>query len=506
MSTRPQVPQGFVLDEPQAQTPKPPAGFELDSGTPEHEASPQSEADLPPQQRSDATPDLGPLATSHKPVSPDETRPRLSAADASAALNQAFNNPEQLGIRRPPDAILSGPESKMQDDGILGMAARAGTGSVGGTIVPPAPINETQPGIRAEATARAGRFVSGAEGYPKIGGAFKKYANANSYEDPNKARSESGTELLKGVGEAATPLMILGGATAPLKVAAGLGAGYVASKAAGAGADAAGFKPENKELAETAAWFLPSALGLASGLKTSPLPEEVGQGTMGEMFGGKVKFAAGKRGSTVGGSVQVGDNQPITAKVNIPGQEIAPAEPPPPPPSGSVAAATSSMTTKAQTEQAAARIARGLPPVPPPPPAPPPPMVNDQTAGAVGEAIKALPPEQQPAAILEATHKAAESIAHHGGAVVDGEVHTATTPQEALRVAKKVMDGQIAKHDEAAEPSNEVAKPDTRTSLLSNVDDKVLLDSMSGSNRKAIEDSKNRHQIFQRLFLVNPAT
>jgi GGDEF domain-containing protein len=389
---------------------------------------------------------------------------------------------EQLGIKPPPNPITTGPESRMMDRSFAELASLGGTGSVGGTLTPPVPVGGIDPHIRAAAGENAAEFVSGAPGYPKMGRAVKKYAGTfdrskyPTQEAENAARTESGTELLRGAGEAATPLMILGGATAPAKVAAGIGVGYLASKGVGAAADALGATPETKEFSQEVTWFLPSALALASGLQTRPLPEEVGDGTMGEMFGGKVKFAGGRSGNTVGGSVQVGDRPPITARVRVPGMPEATAEatskpagaledptipdyrptatgarpmPPsdiaPPSPSQDIGAATTAMAQKQASENAAARVARGLPPVPPPPPAPAPPMVNDQTAAAVGEAIKSLPPEQQPAAILEVTKRAADSILHHGGAVIDRKVYPVTSARESLDLAKMIVKSEIAK-------------------------------------------------------------
>lgn len=452
MSTTPQVPSGFELDDSQQQAPKPPAGFELESAP-------------PPE----------PLAVSHKPP-----KPTPSPA-------------QELGIPAPPNPILTGPEAQMQDQDWLQRLGAAGLAA--GSNAPLEASAQDQGAERAAIAKNAEAHVTGASGYPKMAHAIKEYREANSYADPNAARSKAGTELLQGAGEAATPLMILGGATAPARTLLGLGEGYVASQAAGAVADTMGASPETKDFVKTAGWFIPNALTQArnaSEILDATLPRGFvspeGDAAAVEGVGGKVRAGVARtpEGIKVAGRVgrfKGGFTVPGTAPAaevpgieppTIPGEPAAAKPPTPPPMPPEVADAARAAGVKARTEQAAAQVVRGVPPVEPPPP---PPMVNDATVAAVGQAIQSLPKDQQPAAILEATQKAAESILHHGGAVVDGEVHTATTPEQALKVAKKVMDGQIAKADEAATsqnaPSTEVAKPEVKTPTSAKTTDNI---------------------------------
>lgn len=430
MSTPPQVPQGFELEE--QSKPTPPPGFEMEG----------AKADVAPP-----------------PGAPSVPRPRVEGLDydkVPAEHSFLVPTPGDIGAVIPRDA-----QGRSESE-----AHRAGVES-----------------------------AAGVPGYSKMGGAVKKYAQSESYADPNKARTEAGTELLGGAMEAARPAMLGATMLNPAPALIGMGTGVVAGKGARKIAEKSGATPETQDLMETAGFFLPSALGMLRSY-ANPKVEVVNapevKGAAGEAFGGKVQGGVavtpeavrlkGKVGPFEGEKIisratQKPQIEPPTIQGNPQPQPPAPKAPVAP--SDAVADATRAAVQKGQVEAAAARVARGLPAVPEPPPPPPPPMMTDDVAHAVGAAIRLLPPEHQSAAILEATQKTAESILHHGGAVVDGEVHIATKPQDAIRAAKKIVEGQIAKHDEAAETSQETKPAEVPNDRRQNSDLRKKISEMS---------------------------
>ena len=102
-----------------------------------------------------------------------------------------------------------------------------------------------------------------------------------------------------------------------------------------------------------------------------------------------------------------------------------------------------------------------------PAPAPVPPVTPQHVEAAAAQ-IEALPPEQQPAALVQSHQQLAAALTQQGSAVVDGQVVPVTSPKEAAKVAAEIINAQVEKLDEAAKlPSNltEASKPEESTQL-----------------------------------------
>src|ERR1017187_3443224 len=112
-------------------------------------------------------------------------------------------------------------------------------------------FNLQTPPEEMETTFR--KAVSGEGGYPKIVSGVKQVAQnvrppASVTPETQAGMLKGGVEATRGAMEAATPLIIAGGVSAPLATARGLGEAYLASKGAGYVAGKAGASPGTQEL------------------------------------------------------------------------------------------------------------------------------------------------------------------------------------------------------------------------------------------------------------------
>lgn len=279
--------------------------------------------------------------------------------------------------------------------------------------------------------------------------------------EPERRAAMGGTaEALEGGMTATAPFVLPEAAvTAPVRLAAGLGAGAAASYGAGKLAEKADLSPEAKQLADTVAFFVPSLFGVIdpkAGIESSPegtraaatilggragvggavTPEEIAlRGKVGP-FQGEVKIP---RGTPPAG--------PGLEPQTIEGQVV-------PPPDEATSAMSSANARAAQ----AARTSAGIPEPPPPaPPATRPPVPPDVASGhispetiqGVASAVASLPPNMRSQAMIEA-HQTLSTILQHGPTVVDGKLVVVKTPQEADKQAAEIINNAVEAIDKAA--------------------------------------------------------
>jgi GGDEF domain-containing protein/2'-5' RNA ligase len=359
---------------------------------------------------------------------------------------------------------------------------------------------------QAEAIGDVVKDVTGARGYPQMYKAGKKYVGTfthpeqyKSIEDENRARVEAGSELISGATEAATPLLGVGLATAPVRTAIGMGTGLVTGKVAEKGAEYAGLSPEWQNLLGEAGFFLPSVLGAVSGIRSV-----AGEGkTAGQ---GEVKFAGiGRKGTGYAG---VGESEGAWhARVNLGGKEyavdiakpgasketaLAPTDitpqsaagtgPVPPPPAPSMSPANqareqqvndAAMVSAAQqaTERAAGQQVMGSTPQPEAPPDPTADMaaqgaptggLSAKTVDVIAQVIAQAPEDVRPQLILEAHQNLTNWLTAQGRLVgPDGRVYTVKSLEQAEALATKWINEQVesATKPQDATPAKVVGNP-----------------------------------------------
>lgn len=224
------------------------------------------------------------------------------------------------------------------------------------------------------------------------------------------------------------------------KIAVGFGAGYGISAGAGKVADKYQFTPEGKQLVQTVSFFFPTLLG--AGLAKAGFKGGIGvdpEGNVGAAAstpGGK--FAAGVRATPEAyeAGVKVGDTR-FTAKV--------PRGTTPEPP----------QIAAGETPAPSGAPETTNPPIPPPEGMAERNLTQD-TVSKVAAVIKAAPSEVQGAKQAEAHGNLVKWILEGSGAFTgpDGKKQTAETPAKADRLATKILDDALDRHDEKVEEQN----------------------------------------------------
>lgn len=263
---------------------------------------------------------------------------------------------------------------------------------------------------------------------------------AKTEETRRRQRSLGAAEVLQGSGELMTPLAVGSGMVNPFPVILGYGAGYGASE--GAGAIVHGkVSPEDEQLIRAGAFFLPSALGIAAGLKTGSTETPQGKFSAASIFGGKVKAGVGSTPDLITGRVKFGDTQfEITVprgKPGAPGQSAAPAP-----------QLTEGEQAMVAHEQSTGAIAKPAPPVP---------LgqkfgnklSGTQVAG-LSKVIAEAPEEERNALIEEAHTNIGKWIHDNNGRVfIAGKVVLAKSPDQVEGLAAKIINDAGAAHDKA---------------------------------------------------------
>jgi GGDEF domain-containing protein len=303
-------------------------------------------------------------------------------------------------------------------------------------------------------------------------------------------------ELIGAAGEAAAPLMGLGGIEAgAIPAAKGLATGLAAGQGAKAITKAAGGGEQAQELAEEAGTWIPIAgatLDPRIGIESTPegtrasatvLGGKAGAGVAVTPEGTTIRGKAGPfEGSTTFGGKAAPKGQTIEGEGRIapegnlppapaPSDEVAPTPPAPSPASPVLVREGAEAAVKAAQKEAIAKaIVNPGPPVPPPAPPPPPPdkHLPPDEVQKIADHIESLPPEQQPQAISEAHDALTKEIASSGGKIVtpDNKVVIVKNPDQASTVAAKIINDEIGRRDkEAKAQAKDVGKQSAPVSV-----------------------------------------
>lgn len=349
---------------------------------------------------------------------------------------------------------------------------------VGSALEPPSTANPNPP---ASAAVEVAKDVTGARGYPQMARGAKHYAESFSPEkfstegQASAARTRAGSEVVQGASEAMTPLLPVALASAPLKTAAYVGAGYAASEGGGAAAEKLGATREQTQLTKDVLWFLPSALAEVSGARTAFARGENGASAgrvtaFGDRVGAGFEntpegFRAAARAGKAGVGIDIPKEGATSAPEVLPPATAAQAEA-----VRTQTEATATMGRSVVADKMATNIVNGKVPVEPPAPPPPSPtpiskgVVTPELLDGIAKAITSLPEEQRPQAMMEAHQKMTEALTQQGKVIgPDGSLHIVENPKQAAKLAQGWMNDKVAELDkaqtEAAKKPAEEPKP-----------------------------------------------
>jgi 2'-5' RNA ligase/GGDEF domain-containing protein len=256
-------------------------------------------------------------------------------------------------------------------------------------------------------------------------------------------RAAAATKIIAGAGEVGTVALPGSIAAAPVSTALSIGAGVLSSKAAGHAVHGK-VSPEAEDLVRATAFFIPSVLGTAAGVKSAKIETPQGKFSAVEALGGKVRAGIARTPDVTSGRVKIGDTQ---FEVNIPRNGAqAPAATPPP----ALDEATAAMV---RYEQNAGNIPKPPPPVPPPTPGQ---QFGNKLSGDqvdhLAETIAKAPPESQNALIEEAHKNMVSWINDNQGKVfIDGKIQISKSPDQTEALAAKIINDASSAHDKAQE-------------------------------------------------------
>ncbi|HEV7523016.1 MAG TPA: 2'-5' RNA ligase family protein [Candidatus Angelobacter sp.] len=245
-------------------------------------------------------------------------------------------------------------------------------------------------------------------------------------------RAASAAKMIQGAGEVGTVALPGSIAAAPLSTVASIGAGVLSSKAAGKAVHGK-VSPEAEDLVRATAFFIPSVLGTAAGVKGASMETPKGKFSAVEALGGKVRAGIARTPDVTSGRVKIGDTQ---FEVNIPRG----GKPAPPP---ALDEATAAMV---QYEQGAGNIPK------PPTPVPPGQQFGNKLSGDqidhLAQTIAKAPPDQQNALIEEAHGRMVSWINDNNGRVfIDGKVVLSKSPDQTEALAAKIINDASSAHD-----------------------------------------------------------
>jgi N12 class adenine-specific DNA methylase/2'-5' RNA ligase len=306
----------------------------------------------------------------------------------------------------------------------------------------------------------------------------QKQANSNVMSGAAKVVAGAGETALTldapGIGGTATRA-ILGGPgkwaarKALLTIVGGFAAGTVSEKVADKAAEKFGFSEGARELTDSLAFFVPTLAGAASGVHIESMDRGESGGLGASAFGGKVKAGVASTPEQFGGSVKVGDTQ---FDVRVPRGPKADTAPTPQIPSATEVAgqqatqdAIGALTRGGDQDQAASNAVQGVPP--PQPPKPPMPQgmehgqLRQETVTNLARAISLAPEEMHGQVVMEAHENLAKWMAEQGRVLMpDGTVEIVDSPKAAAKLAAKVINDEVARHDEAnKQQAEQEAKP-----------------------------------------------
>lgn len=254
-------------------------------------------------------------------------------------------------------------------------------------------------------------------------------------------RAAAATKMIQGAGEVGTIALPGALAAAPITTAASIGTGLLASKASGAAVHGK-VSPQAEELIRATAFFIPSVVGTASGLKTGSIETPEGKFSAASALSGKVKAGIASTPEAYSGRVKVGDTQ---FEVNVP-RGKAPAGPEVLPPGAQIPPPDPATAAMIQYEQGAGNIPKAPPPVPPGQ------QFGNKLSGDqvdhLSQTIAKAPADQQNALIEEAHTRMTQWISDNNGRVfVDGKIQIAKNPAQAETLAAKIINDASSAHD-----------------------------------------------------------
>lgn len=271
-------------------------------------------------------------------------------------------------------------------------------------------------------------------------------APAQQAEEEKKRRQRSlgAAEVLEGTGQLGTVAVPASIATAPIKTALGFGAGYLASEGAGTIAHDK-VSPEDEQLIRNLAFFLPSAAGMAAGLKTGTIETPQGKFSGASVFGGKARAGVGVTPDVVTARVKVGGTQ---FEANFPRGGATP-EP------------SDAAKMLGEFQQAS-----GATPTPAPPTPPPqyqgPDHLTPEVAKAVTTNIMKAPPADRPKLMLEAHQNMVRWMINKGTFTgPDGKIYSVDNEGQAKKLASTFINDQVDAADKAAEEAAKAPQPAT---------------------------------------------
>lgn len=259
-------------------------------------------------------------------------------------------------------------------------------------------------------------------------------------------RAKAATKIIQGAGEVGSIALPGAAMVAPIPTVASIVAGTAASK--GTGALVHGhMSPEAEDLARSVAFFLPSVLGTAAGVKYSGIESPGGEAKFSgvEAFGGRAKAAYVRTPESFRVGAKVGDTQ-VEARF--------PRSQPAPPPEPSEAA-----KMLGEFQQAS-----GATPTPPPPAPPPqyqgPDHLTPEVAKAVTTNIMKAPPADRPKLMLEAHQNMVRWMINKGTFTgPDGKIYNVDNEGQAKKLASTFINDQVDAADKAAEEASKAPQP-----------------------------------------------
>lgn len=257
-------------------------------------------------------------------------------------------------------------------------------------------------------------------------------------------RAASAAKIITGAGEVGTVALPGSIAAAPVSTALSIGAGVLSSKAAGHAVHGK-VSPQAEDLVRATAFFLPSVIGTAAGVKGARMETPQGKFSAVEALGGKVRAGIARTPDVTSGRVKIGDTQ---FEVNIPRNGSS--APAPATPAPALDEATAAMV---QYEQNAGNIPKPPPPVPPPTPGQ---VFGNKLSGDqvdhLAQTIAKAPPDQQNALIEEAHGNMVKWINDNQGKVfIDGKIQISKNPDQTEALAAKIINDASSAHDKATE-------------------------------------------------------
>lgn len=274
----------------------------------------------------------------------------------------------------------------------------------------------------------------------------------------------TGVANLADVGlQALTPLMGPAIAENPVTIAKGFVEGGVASKAAGYASKKAGANPEQQDLAQDLAFWMPGVARSVLDPKANVVSTDQVKGATIGVRGAGAGVAVTPESVNIGGRVG-----PFRGSVSIPRNGATSAQPALEPPTieGSQVATDPAARMLADYEiiqHRAGRVAQGLPPAEPPPPPPAaPPQTSEPAAPKVTEIsandiqhiagiIQKLPPHLRSQGLLEA-HQTMSRILEQNGRVIgpNGRLVLIDSHKAAEKIAADWVNDEVSRQDELA--------------------------------------------------------